>query len=470
DGIAQFYVWRGRFREGNALITAASNGVTVDSAPADPASPLYIERWLLQIELLIWQAVFARYLGQRDDAIQLLNKALALLSEPQAAAVDVRQVRAFALLHMGETLRERDRAAARRCYDESLTLYRAAGNHWGAANALTALGWLVQHWGAYDEARRLYQEGLTIRQQLGDLRGAAVSLRSVGGVALYQGDLAQAEQLIRESIEMAQRKGDRVGVAASLGKLGEVRIGLGQLAAAREPLQEACTIYLNLGMAEPCAFIQAIEALARLHLGQYAQAQEQARRVLTHFRAGHAQRGVAYALLVLGWSTLTSDAATAHTHLTECAEIYAELGQRDELGQAHALLGLAAHRLGDDAEAHAHLQQAAEIAQSIQAYMPYILAQLGRAHIASAQQQPTIAAAYFDPIAQEPLVTASQWAISLASSLLDVKHVNAQLVDAQQVDAQHEAASHDDLTADASASLAASSVRMIAPQDNGRRR
>ncbi|MCB9148728.1 MAG: tetratricopeptide repeat protein [Caldilineaceae bacterium] len=461
DGIAQFYVWRGRFREGNALITAASTGVTVDSAPADPASPRYIERWLLQIELLIWQAVFARYLGQRDDAIQLLNKALALLSEPQAAAVDVRQVRAFALLHMGETLREGDRAAARRCYDESLTLYRAAGNRWGAANALTALGWLVQHWGAYDEARRLYQEGLTIRQQLGDLRGAAVSLRSVGGVALYQGDLAQAEQLIRESIEMAQRKGDRVGVAASLGKLGEVRIGLGQLAAAREPLQEACTIYLNLGMAEPCAFIQAIEALARLHLGQYAQAQEQARRVLTHFRAGHAQRGVAYALLVLGWSTLTSDAATAHTHLTECAEIYAELGQRDELGQAHALLGLAAHRLGDDAEAHAHLQQAAEIAQSIQAYMPYILAQLGRAHIASAQQQPTIAAAYFDPIAQEPLVTASQWAISLASSLLDVKHVNA-----QHVDAQHEAASHDDLTADASASLAASAVRMVAPQDN----
>ncbi|MEZ4664536.1 MAG: AAA family ATPase, partial [Caldilineaceae bacterium] len=127
-----------------------------------------------------------------------------------------------------------------------------------------------------------------------------------------------------------------------------------------------------------------------------------------------AQRGVAYALLVLGWATLADDAAAAHAQLTECVEIYAALGQRDELGQAHALLALAAHRLGDAVAAQAHLEQAAAIAQAIQAYTPRVLAQLVWAHIAHAQQQPALAAEYYSRIAHEPLIAASRWAAALA--------------------------------------------------------
>ncbi|MEZ4709896.1 MAG: BTAD domain-containing putative transcriptional regulator [Caldilineaceae bacterium] len=421
DGLAQFYVWRGRIREGDALITGAHTAVFGETAVPEMPRSLDITRWLLQIELLIWRAIFARHLGRRDDAIQFLKQSLQLLDAMQAPAPDVRPVRAFALLHLGETLREVDRDAARRCYDESLALYRAAGNRWGAANTLTALGWLVQHWGAYDEARQLYQEGLTIRQQMGDLRGVAVSLRSVGGVALYQGDLKQGERLIRESLDISQRKGDRVGAAASLGKLGETLISLGQFAAALEPLQEARAIYLDLGSAEPRTFIEAIAALARLHLGQYAQAQQQAQDVLAYFRSAGAQRGVAYALLVLGWATLAEDAATAYAQLTECVEIYATLGQRDELGQAHALLALATQRLGDGPAAQAHLAQAADIAQSIQAYTPRVLALLVQAHIAYTQQQPA-AAEYYGRVANEPLIAASRWAAALAPNPLDAQH------------------------------------------------
>lgn len=415
DGLSQFYVWRGRFREGDAL-TAAAHAKVSEAAAAQTPRGADGSLWLLRIELLIWRGIFARFLGRRQDAIQLLNQSMQLLEQPIPA--DVRQVKAFALLHLGETLREGDRDQAQRCYEQSLALYREANNRWGAANTLTALGWLVQHWGAYREARQLYQEGLNIRQELGDLRGTAVSLRSVGGVALYQGDLTRAEKLIRESIEISQRQSDRVGVAASLGKLGETLIGLGQFQPALEPLQEARAIYHNLGMAEPQAFIEAIEALAKLHAGQYEAARQQAESVLSYFRRANAQRGVAYALLVFGWAQLANEsAADARTQLAECIEIYSALGQRDELGQAHALAGLTAYLLREEDAAHEHLRQADQIAQSIQAYMPRVLAQIVLTFMAHhlAAQNPSMQ--IDNAILSEPLVAASQWARSLTAHL-----------------------------------------------------
>lgn len=405
DGLCQFYVWRGRFQEGEVMVQRA-----LAKLAAPVSSPAAQDEIVLRAELLIWHSIFARYLGRKEEALHLVGASLDLLADTLLADRDVRQEMAFALLHRGETLRESDRAVARQNYEQSLALYRATGYQWGVANTLDALGWLIQHWGGYSEARQIYQESLTIRQSLGDQRGIASSLRAVGGVALYQGDLEQAERLMRESIVISQNKGDRPGIAACLGKLGETLIGLGNFHEAQKPLQEAKALYINLGLADPAAFIEAILALSLLHQGDYAQAQHLAEAVLQHFRTVRSRRGNAYALLVLGWTCLaTNHASAAYKHLEECLTIYRDLGQQDELGQAHALLGLVAHLHHADGEAQAHLQRAQAIADNIQAFMPRILALSISVRIKHDQGQSAEAAWLRQQIAHQPLVAASQW-------------------------------------------------------------
>ncbi|MCB0061992.1 MAG: tetratricopeptide repeat protein [Caldilineaceae bacterium] len=405
DGICQFYVWRGRFQDGATLVQSAMSAL-LSASPV----PFSLQELRLQVELAIWQGIFAHLLGREEEAQQRLHDSLQLLMEPPLVAEDVRLQQAFALLHLGNTLRETDRALARQQYEQSLALYRATEYSWGVANALDALGWLIQHWGGYREARRLYQESLTIRQQLGDQRGLATALRAVGGVALYQGDLEQAEKLIRESITLMEQNGDRMGLAVCLGKLGETLIGLGRFQEVQEPLQSAQALHHELGLTEPAAFIAAIQALALMHQGDYAEAQRHVEPILAHFQAVRSRRGRAYALLILGWAALARNATVqAQEQLEQSLALYHDLGQQDELGQAHALLALIAHCHHNTAEAQIHLQQAQQIAETIQAFMPRLLALTVQVRLYRDQAEPTLAMWYYSQIAHHPLVATSRW-------------------------------------------------------------
>lgn len=175
-----------------------------------------------------------------------------------------------------------------------------SGNEWGAANALAALGLLVQHWGNYAEARQIYQEGMLIRQALGGQRGLAESLRAVGGVALDQGDLDQVATLIEESIGIADELGDLVGRAAGLGEIGKIQFVQGRFSEAQLSLEEAKTIHWDLGRTHQAAFVDAIRALAYLHLGFYDLARSEADKAFDFFREAGVQRGMADGLLVRG--------------------------------------------------------------------------------------------------------------------------------------------------------------------------
>lgn len=439
DGICQFYVWRGRFQEGAALIhdvtshlglLAGSADALVSASQLDkPQFPstnftsaqftstnFTDENVSLRIELLIWLGIFTLHVGRKDDALAFLGKSLQWLDQVLSSATDgktqiaLTEQHAFALLHLGETMRESDREEARRHYEESLRLYRVTDHSWGMANTFEALGWLIQHWGSYREAGQLYQESLVIRQALGDQRGLANALRAQGGIALYQGDPQHAEQLIRESLLLMQANGDRIGIAACLGKLGEVLIALGQFTEAQNILQEANAHYRDLGLRDASAFIEAIGCLALLHQGAYERAQQQAEAALTIFQQLQAQRGTAYAHLVLGWVALGRGTITdAEQHLLKSLSTYRVLKQQDELGQAHALIALVDYSHDQIAGAETHLQQAQQIAESIQAAMPRILAIAIHSHIKHAQGKETEAMWHYHAIAQLPLVASSQW-------------------------------------------------------------
>jgi tetratricopeptide (TPR) repeat protein len=230
-----------------------------------------------------------------------------------------------------------------------------------------------------------------------------------------------------------EQKDDRTGLAACLGKLGETLIGLGRFDDAHAALLRARRIYEELGLTDASAFLEAIGGLALVHQGDFEQAHQWLERVLTHFQLARSRRGSAYSFLLLGWAALAHNATVqAQTYLEASLDLYRELGQQDELGQTHALLALVAHCHHRAGEAQTHLAQAQQIAETIQAFMPRLLAIGVMARIERDHGNAAQAAWLYRQIAHEPLVAASRWFtmhLSAENTILVSSAINPTSVD-----------------------------------------
>ena len=405
DGLCQFYEWRGRYTEGATALDGALQRFQLMSNTGADADILQ-----LQIALLSWQGIFHRHLGNAALAKAAMESALAKLALPALADEDIAAAQAFALLHLGESLRESDRVEAQMRYEQSLDLYRAAGDAWGTANALAALGWLIQHLGRYGEARLLYQESLEIRHALHDQRGIASALRALGGVTLYQGRHIEAEVLIQRSVTICREMDDQAAIAGSLSRLGEVLALLGRFDEAIEPLLESAQIYHRLGLYDGEMFSYAVLGHTQIHAGDPIDAWGHAMRAHQHFQAVDSQRGIAYATLILGWAELARENfSQAQAHLQQSAAIYIEIGQLDELGQAQALLGHCAYSRNDLSHAREYCMGALQTAHAIQAFMPMALALALHIRLLEADGKQNDAGVLRQPLATHPVVASSAW-------------------------------------------------------------
>ncbi len=405
NGLSQFYVWRGRYQEGADGIASALARLPFFQQQDDR---LLVAK--LHLSLTIWHGLFLRLLGQIEHALQRGQAALAQLQRAPLVTEEMRAEEGFAWLQLGHTLRDLDRSAAQNAYERSLQAYRAINESWGTANALDALGWLIQHLGAYDEARTLYQESLTIRQQLQDQRGIAGSLRALGGITLYQGYHQEAEQLIRQSIAIYGEINDQAGIAAGFGKLGETLTLLGRPFEAIEPLEESIPIYHTLGLQTEEMFARAVLAHVHIHVGEYELAVNTLQPAYDYFDSASSKRGIAYTELLRGWTLLAlgypSDAALA---LQKSASIYQDIRQLDELGQAQALLGICAHQCGDRDAATNYHALAVATADEIHAFMPRVLADLLKKLLTYTMEQNVESQQGAISQSAHPLVTNSQW-------------------------------------------------------------
>ena len=138
-------------------------------------------------------------------------------------------------------LSSQDRERAQALLDESLALWREAGDRPGEALALNRLGFRASRRGELAEAHRLVAQALAIRRRLGDQLGAANSLTDLGHLARARGDLAAARTSYAESVTLRRAFGP-VPTAQSLGWLASVHLAEGELAAARERLEEALAL------------------------------------------------------------------------------------------------------------------------------------------------------------------------------------------------------------------------------------
>jgi non-specific serine/threonine protein kinase len=104
--------------------------------------------------------------------------------------------RAIVLYALGRNaLFQRNYAAARSAFEESLARCRSVGDRWGIARALLGLASTVLYEGDVQRAAILFKESLTLEYEVGNRGGMVMSLAGLTGVAAAQGKSDRAARL-----------------------------------------------------------------------------------------------------------------------------------------------------------------------------------------------------------------------------------------------------------------------------------
>jgi predicted ATPase/DNA-binding SARP family transcriptional activator len=150
---------------------------------------------------------------------------------------------AFALAALGyfECFHQANRERGRALLQESLDLYRQAGNKWGSRMVLGALG-LAYAMEQPDHGSACWQESLDLARELGSPDGIAYALYGLGILAFLRGDDEQAVALFTEELPLSHAVRQRSLIVDSLFYLEMIALRQGEFerakALAREALEE----------------------------------------------------------------------------------------------------------------------------------------------------------------------------------------------------------------------------------------
>lgn len=139
-----------------------------------------------------------------------------------------------------------DLGRAAECFQDSLRLWRAAGDQRGVAQSLNSVANVAFVQGDYARAMAIYEESRAIWQTLHDLPGLATCLSNLGLLAHYQGDDERARAFYEESLMLSRSTGDRRNQAIGLNNLGDV-VRARDLARAAELYAESLKLWHDLG-------------------------------------------------------------------------------------------------------------------------------------------------------------------------------------------------------------------------------
>lgn len=150
---------------------------------------------------------------------------------------------AFALHILGHVrFDQRDYAAARPLFAESLAINHARGESIETMALIGDLGLVACHLGDYAEARTHFEQGLARARARGSRDGVAVHLVRLGDLARLEGDNERATPMYEESLALCREIGDVLDIASSLHKLGQVARRRGDYERARDLLAESLSL------------------------------------------------------------------------------------------------------------------------------------------------------------------------------------------------------------------------------------
>ncbi|MCI0396916.1 MAG: tetratricopeptide repeat protein [Chloroflexi bacterium] len=234
DSLYYFYELRSWFHEGVRALSRASRSLARYTGGLTDLMGRVFAR----------QAWFLLRLSQYESAAGLLQDSLLILLRHSAGQEEV----AFTLGALGVALDAQGKhAEAQRNLQESLSLYQAADDPWGTANALIRLGNNALSTGSYREGRDFYGQAATLCEEHSYVRGFALCLNNLAHIAEKSGEYVLAKEMYQESLALREDIGDQVGVAFSLNNLGYIAFLLGEYEEALSHLQRSLAIFESIG-------------------------------------------------------------------------------------------------------------------------------------------------------------------------------------------------------------------------------
>jgi tetratricopeptide (TPR) repeat protein len=202
--------------------------------------------------------------GDLTEGLQWLEGMLARGSHLSAS------VRAPALLRAAHLARDRGDLerwhtfvqAARREYEQVLTLARRAGNVAEIAHTLQSLAAIADQDDDPDAAWTYSMEARPLFEELAEPVGIARTLECMAGVYLKRGDYRAARPLLEERLAICRKLGDPTLLVHALGGLGHVERDAGNYARAEALYRES--LLLRRELRARFALAQSLEDLAGL--------------------------------------------------------------------------------------------------------------------------------------------------------------------------------------------------------------
>ncbi|BDM71526.1 SARP family transcriptional regulator [Streptomyces nigrescens] len=329
NALAWYWFLRGRLAEAGRSLDAALTASEGDH-PDVPEGR--------RLRAAAWQVGMASLAGGDADPV---TRAAAVLRRYEAH--DDPGERAWAQWFLGYAqvgLGDPDLAADRMV--RALTAFRALGDRWGTAAALSSR---AQGTGGEDlpARRRAAEESVALFAELGDRWGQLQAGDALAAIAEITGDYGRAARLHQEGLRSAEELGLRIQVSYKLSGLGRIALLTGDLAAAREHHERALRLAAEQSHRRGEMFAECGLALGARREGRLDEAEAHLLPWLEWCRGREGDPGTAFVLAELGFlAELRGDAATAHRHHLDGFAAARATG--DPRAVAMALEGLAGAR------------------------------------------------------------------------------------------------------------------------------
>jgi len=136
---------------------------------------------------------------------------------------------------------------AHRLYEESLSLYKTAGDAYGQANSIQRLGNVALQNSNHDEAQRRYEEARVLHQSLRDLLGEANCIKGLGDIAYDRFEHKTAHNYYEQARELYRSGALVVGEANCVQRLGQIAFREKDYDDARTDYEEALPLFRRVG-------------------------------------------------------------------------------------------------------------------------------------------------------------------------------------------------------------------------------
>lgn len=175
--------------------------------------------------------------------------------------------------------------AAAQCFEEGMALYRALDDKRGVAQALLDLSHMAREAHAdYERATRYLTESRTLFREMGDDEGLGSVAWGLAQIAHLRGEYTHGRALFGEGLERFKRIGAKGIVAYGYESLGEESYFLSDFAAAEHEWQTALQLHREVGSAAGAAFVLHHLARLRRREGRLSEAMDVLIEALVTFR------------------------------------------------------------------------------------------------------------------------------------------------------------------------------------------